>query len=226
MKPPGLIVALDDPDLESSEGLAKDLAGRVAACKIGSTLFAEHGPEAIFAIGRHAPVFCDLKLHDIPAQVKNAAGVLAKHGIWMITAHASGGREMFEAAVRGAGPSVIVAGVTVVTSMSESGLESVGQGDDVTAQAVRLGRIAVEAGARALICSGREIEALRSEFGPDVLLVVPGVRPAGSASEDQERIVTPSQAASAGADYIVVGRPITASQDPIAAADQILSELS
>lgn len=226
MTRPGLIVALDDPDLEKAEALAKDLAGKVSACKIGSTLFAEHGPESVFAIGRHAPVFCDLKLHDIPAQVENASRVLAKQGIWMLTVHASGGSGMFEAAGRGAGPSVILAGVTVLTSMSDADLESVGQGRDLTGQALRLGRIAIQAGARALICSGREIGALRTEFGSDVLLVVPGVRPSGSAIGDQQRVVTPSQAAAAGADHVVVGRPITESSDPIAAAEQILRELS
>lgn len=226
MKRPGLIVALDDPDLNTSEALAKDLSGRAVACKVGSTLFGEHGPEAVYAIARHAPVFLDLKLHDIPAQVEKACSVLAGHGIWMLTVHGAGGREMFEAAVRGAGPSVLVAGVTVLTSMSESTLHSVGQGGDVTDQALRLGTIAVDCGARALICSGREVGALRAEFGSDVALVIPGVRPAGTSAEDQERVVTPSQAAAAGADYIVVGRPITKSNDPPMTADQILSELS
>lgn len=224
----GLIVALDDPDLAKSEALAKSLAGRVSAFKVGLTLFAAHGPEAILEVGQHSRVFCDLKLCDIPQQVAGAAKELARQGVWMLTVHASGGPEMVRAAaeaVQATDPQCIVAGVTVLTSLEESTLAAVGQDSDPRAQVVRLAKLAVDAGARGLICSGQEIADLRKIFGPDVVLTVPGIRPPGSEARDQSRIATPRSAAEAGADHIVVGRPITAAQDPIEAADKILAEL-
>ena len=223
----GLIVALDDPDLAAAESMARRLAGAVHAFKVGATLFAARGPEALRAIGTHGRVFCDLKLHDIPEQVGSAVAALAGEGVWMLTVHASGGRAMVRAAAEAASrfPSPpLVAAVTVLTSLSPGDLEAVGQGADPAAQVVRLAGLATEAGAPAVVCSAHEIRPVRRALGPGVVLVVPGIRPEGADHADQARVSTPAGAAAAGADYLVVGRPITKAPDPRDAADRILHE--
>jgi orotidine-5'-phosphate decarboxylase len=195
---------------------------------VGLTLFAAHGPEALFEVGQHGRVFCDLKLHDIPTQVRGAARSLASKGVWLTTVHASGGRAMVAAAVEGAaaaGSGTLVAAVTVLTSLDASELVLVGFGSDPAAQVLRLASLAVGAGAQALVCSPQEVAAVRAELGPGVLLVTPGVRPAGGDLGDQSRVATPAAAVAAGADYLVVGRPITASSDPRAAAETIRAEM-
>jgi orotidine-5'-phosphate decarboxylase len=224
----GLIVALDDDDLVAAEALARSLKGAVDAFKVGLTLFAAHGPEALFEVGQHGRVFCDLKLHDIPTQVRGAAHSLASKGVWLTTVHASGGRAMVVAAVEGAaaaGSGTLVAAVTVLTSLDASELAVVGFGSDPAPQVLRLASLAVGAGAQALVCSPQEVAAVRAEVGPGVLLVTPGIRPAGGDLGDQSRVATPAAAVAAGADYLVVGRPITASSDPRAAAEAIRGEM-
>lgn len=230
----GLIVALDDPDIHSAEILAKQLGGRVSALKIGLTLYAAHGPRVIEAVGAHGEVFYDLKLHDIPHQISGAVAALSRYGIWMFTVHLSGGLEMVRAALGGRDSQVfpdtphkkpLVAGVTVLTSLSENALSAVGQGGDVSGQVQRLARLGVEAGVDALVCSPHEIETVRSVGGDEVLLVVPGIRPADAKVSDQARAMTPKEAAQLGADFIVVGRPITLSPDPVAASQKILDEI-
>ena len=220
----GLIVALDGDDLVAAESLARELSGTVDAFKVGLTLFAAHGPEALFEVGQHGRVFCDLKLHDIPGQVGAAAAALAAKGVWLMTVHASGGRAMVAAAVQGAG-SALVAAVTVLTSLDGEELAAIGQPGDPASQVSRLARLAVEAGAPALVCSPREVAAVRAEVGPDVVLVCPGIRPAGGGLDDQSRVATPAEAVAAGADYLVVGRPITQTDDPRAAAEAIRKEM-
>jgi orotidine-5'-phosphate decarboxylase len=227
----GLIVALDEDDLIAAEALARSLKGAVDAFKVGLTLFAAHGPEALFEVGQHGRVFCDLKLHDIPTQVRGAARSLASKGVWLTTVHASGGRAMVAAAVEGAaaadssGSGTLVAAVTVLTSLDASELALVGFGSDPAAQVLRLASLAVGAGAQALVCSPQEVAAVRAEVGPGVLLVTPGIRPAGGAWGDQSRVATPAAAVAAGADYLVVGRPITGSVDPRASAEAIRAEM-
>ncbi|HEU4869091.1 MAG TPA: orotidine-5'-phosphate decarboxylase [Actinomycetota bacterium] len=224
----GLIVALDSPDLSESESLARQLSGRVAAFKVGLTLFTRHGPEAVIRIGDYGPVFCDLKLHDIPHQVGLAAAQLTDLGVWMFTVHASGGPSMVAAAAESAQASdhpPLVAAVTVLTSLDKQDLLRTGVGADPHEQVVRLGRLAVGAGATSLVCSANEVVLLRQDLGPDVILVTPGIRPAGADAGDQSRIMTPARAAAAGSSYIVVGRPITGAPDPVRAAEQILGEL-
>jgi len=223
-----LIVALDTADLPEAERLAKELKDHVAALKVGLTLFTAHGPEAILEIGQHAPVFCDLKLHDISHQVGLAAKELARQGVWMFTVHASGGAQMIREAVEkaaGVGGRSIVAAVTVLTSLSSDVLAEVGQGSDPQSQVLRLAELALDAGADAIVCSPHEVAALTERFGDNATLVVPGIRPSGSPAGDQARIMTPAEAASAGARYIVVGRPVTEAEDPVAAAQQISREL-
>jgi orotidine-5'-phosphate decarboxylase len=216
--PPRLIVALDQPDLAKAEALAGELSDRAAAFKIGLTLFSAYGPEAISEIGRHGPVFCDLKFHDIPHQVGAAAGELARLGVWMFTVHAAGGAAMVAAAVKGADTgrdSPLVAAVTVLTSLK---LDRDGLVDE-------LAETAVGAGAPALVCSAGEVAGLRLRLGEEVLLVVPGIRRANDEIDDQARTATPEQVARKGADYVVVGRPITQAADPRASAEVILREL-
>lgn len=222
----GLIVALDDDDLVAAEGLARHLTGAVDAFKVGLTLFAAHGPEALFEIGQHGKVFCDLKLHDIPTQVRGAAKSLASKGVWLTTVHASGGRAMVAAAVSGAaGSGTLVAAVTVLTSLDAAELGALGFGGDPASQVLRLAELAVGAGAQALVCSPQEVAAVRAAVGPGVLLVTPGVRQAGGELGDQSRVATPSAAVAAGADYLVVGRPITAAARPRGAAEAIRAEM-
>lgn len=203
-------------------------------------------------IGRHGRIFCDLKLHDIPHQVGLAAAQISDLGVWMLSVHASGGSSMIRRAAENFGPSPvpmaggargaqsvhtqpaggpagpapsILGAVTVLTSLSPGDLESVGQGADTPAQVLRLARVATRAGAGAIICSPHEVSVLRKFLGPDVVLVTPGVRPAGFAEGDQARVTTPGEAARAGANYVVVGRPITDAEDPAEATEQILHEL-
>lgn len=224
----GLIVALDTPDLSHSESLARQLSGRVAAFKVGLTLFMRHGPESVLRISEHGPVFCDVKLHDIPHQVGLAAAQLTELGVWMFTVHASGGHAMVKAAAQSAGASdhpPLVAAVTVLTSLGRQDLLSIGIDSEPEAQVSRLARTAVEAGATSLVCSANEVVPLRRELGADVILVTPGIRPAGSAVGDQARVMTPAKAAAAGSSYIVVGRPITDAPDPVRAAEEMLVEL-
>ncbi|HEU5003540.1 MAG TPA: orotidine-5'-phosphate decarboxylase, partial [Actinomycetota bacterium] len=207
-----------------AEALARGLSGEVEAFKVGLTLFAAHGPEALLEIGQHGRVFCDLKLHDIPAQVESAAAALAGQGVWLTTVHASGGAAMVSAAVAGArrgsrGPvPTLVAGVTVLTSLDAEALSAAGQGADPAAQVARLAALAVGAGAGALVCSPQEVAAVRALVGDGVVLVCPGIRPAGATLDDQARVATPAAAVAAGADYLVVGRPVTAAPDPREAA--------
>ncbi|HEX2178230.1 MAG TPA: orotidine-5'-phosphate decarboxylase [Actinomycetota bacterium] len=225
----GLIVALDSPDLDESEALARQLAGRVAAFKVGLTLFLGHGPEAVRQIGAHGPIFCDLKLHDIPHQVGLAASQLTELGVWMFTVHASGGSAMVAAAARAASAAAnppLVAAVTVLTSLDRDELALLGVEAEPEDQVLRLARRSVEAGATALVCSANEVERLRRELAGQTVLVTPGIRPAGSDAGDQARVMTPAHAAAAGSNYIVVGRPITGAPDPVVAAEKITAELA
>ncbi len=229
MRTTGLIVALDDPDLPKAEALARKLSGRVAAFKVGPILFNSYGPEAIMEIGQHGPIFCDLKLHDIPNTVGAAALELTRQGVWMFTVHASGGAPMIAVAVDAAAtrsPSPLIAAVTVLTSLSETDLEAVGQHGPPQDQVMRLARLSVTAGATALVCSAKEAAMLRETLGSEIVLVTPGVRPSGVDSGDQARVGTPAKARDAGADYVVVGRPITADPDPARAVERVLAELS
>lgn len=224
----GLIIALDDPDLDKSVAMARELSGKASAFKVGLTLFAAYGPEAIARIADHGRVFCDLKLHDIPHQIDRATSELCRMGVWMLTVHSSGGLPMMEAAVKAARanhPEPLVAAVTVLTSLSSDQLALVGQGDKVKEQVIRLARVAMDAGVPALVSSARYLQDLRAEFGNSIILVTPGIRYGEADRQDQVQTMSPVQAAAAGADHVVVGRPITQAADPAAAASRILNEL-
>jgi orotidine-5'-phosphate decarboxylase len=178
---------------------------------------------AAAALGR--PVFLDLKLHDIPATVEGAARSAAASGASLLTVHAAGGAEMVRAAVKGAGGRLRVLAVTVLTSLDADALDAVGLAGPPEAAVVRLARLAVGAGAGGLVCSPHEVGAVRAAVGAGPLLVVPGVRPEGAARGDQARVATPEAAVAAGADVIVVGRPLRDAPDPVAAARAIAAVL-
>jgi orotidine-5'-phosphate decarboxylase len=225
MKPHERIcAALDVPDPQSAAKLAAKLAGHIGMLKVGLELFVAHGPFAVEAVrGFGLPIFLDLKLHDIPQTVESAARGVAKLGVQLVTAHASGGAEMIAAAKRGLGSSgTKLLAVTALTSLGPAELDSIGLARDAVP---RLARLAVEAGADGLVCSPQEVASLRELLGPGPLLVVPGIRPAGAAANDQRRTGAPAQAMRAGATYLVVGRPLRDAPDPAAAADAIAAEL-
>lgn len=215
-----LIVALDVPDLPRAEVLAGELAGEVALLKVGLELFCAHGPDAVHAIGRHAPVFLDLKLHDIPNTVAGAARRCGALGVAMLTVHASGGSEMIAAAVRGAREGAEGAGVAPPSIIAVTVLSSLGEG---SASSVALAATARDAGADGAVVSGPDVAAVRSALGRDAALVVPGIRPNDAPAHDQVRVLTPMEAVAAGADWLVVGRPITGARNPAAAARALVA---
>ena len=218
-----LIVALDVAELDRLRSLAEAVGPHAGLLKVGLEAFAAFGPAAVEAAGAVAPVFCDLKLHDIPNTVAGAARAAAKLGISMLTVHAAGGSAMVAAAVDAA-PDVAVLGVTVLTSLDDEVLAAVGQ-PPAGEQVPRLAALAVAAGAAGVVCSPHEVAAVRDAVGPDPLIVVPGIRPAGADRGDQARVASPAAAIAAGATHLVVGRPITGAPDPAAAAAAILAEL-
>ncbi len=196
--------------------------------KLGLEFFAACGPAGVTAVDAEA-LFLDLKLHDIPNTVAGAVRSLLPLRPALLTLHAGGGAAMMAAAravVDAAASATRLLAVTVLTSLDEDALRATGVQDGPLEQAVRLGKLAVSAGAHGLVCSAHEVAALRAALGPHPVLVVPGIRPAGSAAADQARTMTPRAAVAAGADYIVVGRPITAARDPAAVAAAIAAEIA
>ncbi len=224
-----IIVALDQEDLAAAQRLVKSLSGLIAFFKVGSELFSAAGPDAVRMVrDGGAEVFLDLKYHDIPNTVSRAVRSAAGLGVSLVNVHTLGGVQMMRAAADSAreiDPSTRVIGVTVLTSMDATDLLRVGIEDAPEEAVVRLARLAREAGLAGVVSSAREVARLREEFGPGFILITPGIRPAGADSGDQKRIVTPREAFEAGADYIVVGRPIAAAPDPRAAAESIIEEI-
>jgi orotidine-5'-phosphate decarboxylase len=219
-----IIVALDTTDLATARHWAQTLGPRVGLLKIGLAFFLAHGAEGVRAV-TPAPVFLDLKLHDIPNTVAGAVSAVLPLGAAMLTLHASGGSAMIAAARRAAeaaGPArPKLLAVTVLTSLSAEALAETGVDALPPAQVLRLARLALAAGADGLVCSPQEVGMLRAAIGPGPLLVVPGIRPEGAPAGDQARTLTPREALAAGADWLVIGRPITAAPDPVAAAAAI-----
>lgn len=225
-----LIVALDVPTLAQAQKLVETLSPTVVCYKIGKELFTSEGPAVVKMVhDKGGKVFLDLKFHDIPNTVAGAVRAAAKLGVWMVNVHASGGADMMREAIQAAAGTPnppLVIGVTVLTSMNEEGLKEIGVTNTaVGEQVVRLAKLAKSNGLSGVVASAQEATMLRRAFGKDFLIVTPGVRPAGSATGDQKRVLTPKAAIAAGADYLVVGRPITESPDPRAAAEAILKEM-
>jgi orotidine-5'-phosphate decarboxylase len=222
-----IAVALDAPDIETASSWAAAVSPHVAVLKVGLELFCRYGPSAVEQVQGDGNVglFLDLKLHDIPATVAGAARSLVSLKPAFLTVHAAGGPAMIRAAVEEA-PDVRIAAVTVLTSLSEQDLIAIGLLGSPLDAVRRLAVLAVDAGARALVCSPREVSAIRAEVGPEIVLITPGVRPADSDAQDQVRVATPEQALGAGADLLVIGRPITGAPDVGAAAASIAAALT
>ena len=222
-----IAVALDAPDVETAARWAQAVTPYVSVVKVGLELFCRTGPSVVETVrgGTGVGLFLDLKLHDIPNTVAGAARSVARLKPRYLTVHASGGADMVRAAVEAA-PDVTIAAVTVLTSLDQSTLDQVGLAGPPSDAVRRLAVLAVKAGAGALVCSPQEVALVRAEVGPDVVLITPGVRPAGADAQDQARIATPEQALRDGADLLVIGRPITGADDPGAAAARIAAGLA
>lgn len=223
-----LIVALDVPEADQARALAARLVGHVGVFKVGKQLFTSAGPTVVTRlVAAGSAVFLDLKYHDIPNTVAGATAAAARLGVSLVTVHALGGREMIAAAARAVRSTAArVLAVTILTSHDEGTLEEIGLAGPVASAVERLALLARSAGAHGVVASPREIAAIRAACGPDFLIVTPGIRPVGTRADDQARIATPAAALAAGADYLVVGRPITESPDPVAAADALSAEMS
>ncbi len=229
MSQPGrgpIAVALDTTDLSTATRWAGAVAPHVTTVKVGLELFCHEGPLAVEKVRAAADVdvFLDVKLHDIPATVAGAARALAPLQARYVTVHASGGSAMVAAAVESL-PAASVAAVTILTSLDGPALGRLGINGPPQEAVRRLALLAVEAGAQALVCSPQEVALVRSEVGPGVVLITPGVRPPGADVQDQARVATPAKAIADGADLLVIGRPITAAPDPAQAAADIVSVL-
>lgn len=225
-----IIVALDTTDVDTAVSMASKLSGLVGGVKIGKEFFTANGPGAVGRICEFGlPLFLDLKFHDIPNTVAAAVRAALPLRPHMINVHASGGAAMMRAAAEAAAESgpdrPLVLGVTVLTSLGISDLAAMGVGGRVRDQVLRLARLARECRLDGVVCSAEEVVTLRGACGVDFKLVVPGIRPVWATKDDHKRVLTPSDAVSLGADYLVIGRPITAADDPAAAARRIDEEI-
>ena len=227
-----LFVAIDTPEVARASALARAVAPVGCGIKLGLEFFAANGPQgvrAVVAAVPNAPLFLDLKFHDIPNTVAAAMRAALTLKPFMLNVHAAGGTAMMTAAAEAARdttPHPLVIAVTVLTSLDDTDLNSVGQNGPAADQAVRLARLARAAKLDGVVCSAHEAASLRAACGPDFKLIVPGIRPAGSAVGDQKRVMGPKEAIEAGADFLVVGRPITEAADPVAAACAIIADIA
>lgn len=234
MKRSGVLVALDTVDLARAKAWAQAVAGKVAGVKLGLEFFMANGGAGVTAIaGLGQPIFLDLKFHDIPNTVAGAIRGVVPLKPMIVNVHAAGGEAMMRAAAEAASEAAAkhnvqrpkVIGVTVLTSMSDEDLNRVGQSAPALDQVRRLATLARECGLDGVVCSPHEIASLRMDLGSDFQLVVPGVRPSWAAAGDQKRVMTPGEAASLGADFLVIGRPITGDSDPGLAARRVADEI-
>lgn len=241
-----ILVAIDTPDVAAARSLSLGLAGEVGGVKLGLEFFSANGPDGVRRVihgemaetPRGAPVarqplFLDLKFHDIPNTVAGAVRAVAPLGPMILNVHAAGGPAMMKAALDAANFAAepigvvrpLMIAVTVLTSLDDGDLAAVGQAGPPSDQAVRLAELTQRAGLDGVVCSAHEIARIREACGPDFRLIVPGIRPAGAATQDQKRVMTPGEAVAAGADWLVVGRPITRAADPAGAARAIAAEI-
>ena len=229
MKQSKIIVALDFADASSALALVGRLDSSLCRLKVGKELFTAAGPDLVRAlVARGFEVFLDLKFHDIPNTVAAACRAAAGLGVWMMNVHASGGRRMMTAAqeaLAGLERRPLLIAVTVLTSMSAEDLGEVGVSDAPADQVLRLARLTQDCKLDGVVCSAQEATLLRADLGAAFRLVTPGIRPAGTEAGDQRRVMTPVEALRAGATDLVIGRPITAAADPLAALQQIQSEI-
>jgi orotidine-5'-phosphate decarboxylase len=221
-----IIVALDVPVKKQALELVEQLRGEISFFKIGLQLFTSAGPAVVREVlGTGAKVFLDLKLYDIPNTVAHAVESAANLGVQMLTIHLSGGETMLKAAVAAGPKEMSILGVTLLTSFDETAIRALGISSTIEEQVSRLAKMGVAAGIDGLVVSPHEIEVLRPQFGHDIELVVPGIRPSWSETADQKRVMTPRQALDASADYLVIGRPIIAHSNPREAVAKILAEI-
>lgn len=224
-----VIIALDYPDSNQALALVERLQPERCRLKVGKELFTRGGPQLVEKlVAKGFDVFLDLKFHDIPNTVGRACAAAADLGVWMVNVHCLGGRRMMVAAkeaIEAAAHRPLVIGVTVLTSMGESDIHEVGLAGTPGENVARLADLAQEAGLDGVVCSPQEVAMLRAERGEDFKLVTPGIRPKWTATGDQTRVTTPSEAVNLGADYLVIGRPITAADDPMEALVRIEEEL-
>ncbi len=227
--------AVDTASLDAALGLASQVLDIVGGLKLGLEFYSAQGPEGVRRLsGLGCPIFLDLKLHDIPNTVASAVRALVPLKPAFLTLHASGGRAMLEAAAAAARetaaefevPRPRLLGVTVLTSLDEGDLRDIGQDAESLHQVDRLATLAIDAHLDGIVCSPNEIAHLRARFGPHFLLMVPGIRPGWASADDQKRVLAPAEALALGADYLVIGRPITRATDPTAAARRIAYELA
>jgi len=227
-----IIIALDVETRAQALALVRELAD-ARVFKVGLELFTAEGPELLKDIqALDKDVFLDLKLHDIPNTVAEAARIGVRHGAYMMTIHTSGGEEMMakaaqvaraEAEKRGTRKPILL-GVTILTSLKNEELAAIGMVSDTAAQVGRLAKLAKKAGMDGVVCSAQEIELVRKDVGPEFLIVTPGIRPAWAAAQDQKRVMTPAEAVAKGSDYLVIGRPITQAPSPREAFAKIVAE--
>ncbi|HYE00291.1 MAG TPA: orotidine-5'-phosphate decarboxylase [Alphaproteobacteria bacterium] len=230
-----IFVALDTASVSGALGLARRLDGLVGGLKLGLEFFCAHGPAGVREVAALGlPIFLDLKLHDIPNTVAGGVRGAAATGPAFITLHAGGGPAMLRAAVAAATEAAgahsvarpMLLGVTVMTSLDDDDLEAVGQRGPAAEQVLRLATLGQDCGLDGIVCSPHEVAAIRDRCGSRLKLMVPGVRPVWAAADDQKRVMTPAEAVRAGADWLVIGRPITRADDPAEAARRIAAEIA
>ena len=222
-----IIVALDVPSKADALRLVEQLRPEVSFFKIGLQLYTAEGPEIVRAVlSKGAKIFLDLKLHDIPNTVARAVESANNLGVQLLTIHLSGGGEMIRAAIGAKKGNMSILGVTVLTSATQQTLGEIGIQEQLDRYVLRLGNLGISAGIDGLVASPFEVKFLRAEFGDKIKIVVPGIRPSGADAGDQKRTMTPREAIEAGADYLVIGRPITAHKNPREAVEKILAEIN
>lgn len=230
-----ILCALDTIDTKTACDLASKLAPHVGGVKLGLEFFGANGPQGFMEVSKsHQNIFLDLKLHDIPNTVAKAVHSLMPLRPRIMTIHTAGGSEMMAAAAQAANEAAnnvgckrpLIVGVTILTSLDEDDLSMIGYQNNVSEQVVRMATLAKESGLDGVVCSSHEITLIKNVCGKSFKLVVPGIRPAGSSSGDQKRVMTPKEAVDRGADYLVIGRPITQADDPAAAAAMIAEEIN
>lgn len=223
-----IICAIDTTEIAKAKAMVAAVSGSVGAIKLGLEFFTSNGHAGVREVAQNTPLFLDLKFHDIPNTVAGAVRATKGINAFLMTVHACGGKAMMQAAKAAARElpnNPMVVGVTVLTSMDQNDVTSIGVKDTVADQVKRLAALAQEAGLDGVVCSPHEIEVLRAQCGKDFKLVVPGIRPAGSEKGDQKRVMTPKEAMDLGASYLVIGRPITEAPNPAQAAADILKLL-
>lgn len=224
-----LIIALDVDNLKEAEKLVNQLIDYVGIFKVGAQLFTSAGPEAIKMVqDKGGKVFLDLKYHDIPNTVVSATKIVAKSGVFMFTIHTLDGKEMMQTVVETIAtfqPKPLVIGVTILTSSNQEGLKEIGINRDLKDEVIALAKLAKSAGVDGVVASTHEIKEIKNQCGADFITVTPGIRPAMAIPDDQKRVATSKEAIDAGADFIVVGRPIIAAENPVKVTKQIIKEI-